>query len=501
MTPSLDSGLLDLRTLKLHLGMRDLLATAMIIALSSVAAFALTPDLGEVAGALIFVLGITLAGALSGLAAGLIAAVVAFLLYNFYLTEPVLTLRLASGRDIAPLIVFNLCAAVAGVLAGQLKDRAQAASRSNRQLSGLLRISQALQLAARVKDVAVALSEVAPAELGMRIALFGPRGDGLAPLDEQPRPGAWRDLAAAAITDEAVRDGMLVAYRLDGSQGLIGVMLVEQADSAPLEPAFAAALVNLAALALERAALSERIAETRAAARTEELKTALLSSVSHDFRTPLTAIAASASSLIDYREQLDLETSLRLLRGIVEECERLNRYTGNLLEMSRLEAGQSPTDLQILSVSELLGAAIQRVRPRAGKRRIVRAPGDADLLVRADAALFDLVLANVLDNAILYSADGSRIEIETREDDGHCRIAVADEGQGIPAADIDRVFDRFHRVRRPAHSPPGSGLGLAIARGFVEALGGTIAASTPGIGDTGTRIVIRLPLAEETLRA
>lgn len=498
-----DPGRFDFRNLHLTISRRDGLITAIIVGLSSAAAFAAKPSLGDVAGALFLVLGITIAGALSGLAAALLAALAAFLLYNFYFAEPVLTLRIATGADIAPLIVFNLCAVVAGVLAGRLKDRAQAASHSNHQLAGLLDASETLQSALRIPDIAAALADPMPGETGMRVRLFRIRGAELEALGPQDCSGRWT--AAARLCQEndvaSARHDGLAAHRLVGSEGSIGVMVVEQLGDDPLKPAFMSGLTNLVALALERATLSEIIAESRAAARTEELKTALLSSVSHDFRTPLTAISASASSLIDYRDQLDRETSTRLLRGIVDECDRLNRYTANLLEMSRLEAGETPRRLQILSVSEMLSTVVQRVRHRAGGRLIKRVLGGADLLVQADAALFELVLVNVLDNAILYSEDGTRILIECEAQGGFCRVSVADEGKGIPPDELERVFERFYRVHRAEPSRRGSGLGLAIARGFVEALGGTIEATTPGIDGRGTRIVIRLPLAEGEMAA
>jgi two-component system sensor histidine kinase KdpD len=495
MTSVFNADRISLASLRPQLDLTGLLATALIVLVSSLAAFATTPALGEAASALIFMLGITLAGAFFGLTAGLLAAVSAFLLYNFYLTEPVLALRLATGRDVAPLVVFNLCAIVTGVLAGRLKDRAQAANRSNRNLSTLLGASQALQRAVRPQDVAVSL-EAAAEQLGLRIGLLALRGEALVPLNAAADDGAWLAIAEQALhaADGHAGAGTIVAHRLEGSEGPVGVMVVEGAPER-FDAASMAALANLIALALERAMLSERIAESRAAARTEELKTALLSSVSHDFRTPLTAISASASSLIDYRDQLDEPTSLRFLRGIVDECDRLNRYTANLLEMGRLEAGQGTSRRQILSVGDMLGTVIQRVRGRAGNREIVRVSGAVDPLVSADASLFELVLVNVLDNAVIYSADGSRIEVDCVERDGFCRITIADEGQGIPEADLERVFERFHRVIRPEPSPRGSGLGLAIARSFVEALDGDIVAQTPGIGTVGTRIVIRLPVA------
>ncbi|CCW19712.1 Osmosensitive K+ channel histidine kinase KdpD [Sphingobium indicum BiD32] len=288
------------------------------------------------------------------------------------------------------------------------------------------------------------------------------------------------------------------AYRLDSSEGFEGAILFEYGSSPPPGRAFMSALANLVALAVERASLSESNAEVRAQTRTEELKTALLSSVSHDFRTPLTAISASASSLIDFREQFDAAAAARLLRRIVDECERLNRYTANLLEMSRLEAGQSLARRQTLEIMETLTAIIQRVRPRAGNRHIERHLGDGHLLVSVDAAMFELVLINLLDNAILYSEVGTRITVEACRNENWCTISIADEGWGIPEADLERVFTRFYRVPRSEPSPRGSGLGLAIARGFVEALGGRIGAQSPGPSGRGTVITISLPLAEET---
>ncbi len=493
-----EPGIFDRRNFRFTLGRRELLVTAIIIILSSATAFWAKPALGEVAGALIFVLGIIIAGASCGLAAGILAALAAFLVYNLYFAEPVLTFRLATGSDIAPLVVFSLCAIVAGVLAGRLKDRAWAASRSNRQLANLLEASQTLQSALRVADVASSLARSGVGTSGLTVQLFRTRDTALAPVGSSAPDPRWE--AAAHLCREAgatrvVHQG-LTAYNLVGSDGPIGVLVVDQSGTDMPDPAVASGLASLVALALERATLSEMIAESRAAARTEELKTALLSSVSHDFRTPLTAISASASSLIDYRDQLDTDTSLRLLRGIVDECDRLNRYTANLLEMSRLEAGEASRHLQTLSVSDMLSTVTQRVRPRAGGRLIQRVLNGADLLVNADAALFELVLVNVIDNAILYSEDGTRIMIESGQEGVLCRIAIADEGQGIPEEELDRIFERFYRVARSEPSPRGSGLGLAIARGFVEALGGSIVAERPGIGDRGIRIVIRLPIAE-----
>lgn len=483
---------------RLHLDRIELLTTAAVLALSAFLAFAVHP-VGEVASALVFVLGITIAGALCGLSAALIAALAAFLIFNFYLTEPALTFRIATGSDVAPLIVFNLCALVSGVLAGQLKDHAQAARTSNLQLNSLLALSQELQAAQRLSDVVTTVERAAHRILGASIALYRVDGDTLHGLSAAAADARALEFARRVNAEPggSLIEAPLIGRRLKPGEDASVLLVLEAMRPDGIEPAFLEAIGNIVALALERAALSEQITETRAVARAEELKTALLASVSHDFRTPLTAISASASSLVAYGERFDPETSMRLLRGIVEECERLNRYTANLLEMSRMEAGGQAQPLQVLSAAEMAAAALQRVRSRAGTRDIRLQFPEEDLLVAANPALFELVLINILDNAILYSGEDAQVEIAIRAEDGACRIDIADSGQGIPEAALPRIFDRFYRAgKNETAGGRGSGLGLAIAKGFVEALGGTIHATVPGLDRRGTRIIIRLPFAE-----
>jgi Osmosensitive K+ channel histidine kinase len=479
-----------------------LLAAAIVLPSWFIAIFG-QPELGRAPAALFFVLGIIICGASGGLGAALAAATAAFLLYNFYLVEPVQSLQITTGHDVIPLFLFSLCALVAGFLAASLKERAKAADHSNRQLSSLLEISQSLQSALRVSDIATALDDHLAATVGTTPTLFLIRDGTFAAAERAPDSNARLNLVKKAqeLSENPREAEDCTVYRLDSSAGFEGAMLFQHGPSRRLDNAFMSALANLIALAVERAALSESSAERRAQDRTEELKTALLSSVSHDFRTPLTAISASASSLIEFREQLDPTATVRLLRGIVSECDRLNRYTSNLLEMSRLEAGQSLARRQTVGVAEMIGAVVQQVRLRAGQRQIVRRSIDEDLLVTVDAAMFELVLVNVLDNAIIYSEDGTSILLDVKRDHNCCAIIVWDEGQGIERDDLEKIFTRFYRGARARSSPHGSGLGLAIAKGFVEALGGHIRAESPGPNGRGTVITIILPLAAETSAA
>lgn len=473
------SAIFTVRNLRLRITGRELLLTLSIIAAASAVAFVVRPWKGEVTGALIFMLGITLSGAICGVASAVMAALAAFFLYNFYFAEPVLVFRIENGVDVAPLIVFSLCAIVTGVLAGRLRDYAEAADRSNAQLISLLGTSRALQTAVRLEDIQAALSRVATAGADFSVQLFQATPDRLV----EPHPG------------EQGHDPAL--YSLTGSTGPVGSMLVAGASAVYPERAFMEAFASVVALAVERAALMDEITESRASARTEELKTALLASVSHDFRTPLTTIRASASSLIEYRDQLDPQTALGMLRGIVDECERLNRYTANLLELSRLETGLVATHFQHLVVSDVINSVLQRMRPRFGNREIIRKFRHGDLLVTADTALFELALVNIFDNAIAYGEDGTRVLIECESDGADCLVSVSDEGRGIEPHQIDKIFDRFYRAAGQGQAPRGSGLGLSIVKGFVEALGGSVRAETPGIDGKGTRIVIRIPAIRE----
>lgn len=483
---------LSIQRLGEHLNARAVLFTALIVIATSTVAVYSEPYTGLVASALVFVLGVMAAGALYGLLMALVAALAAFLIYNFFLTEPFLSFRMATSRDAAPLVAFNLAALIAGMMAGRLQDRARAAQRSNLQLASLLDASEALQSAVRPIDIASQLAGNAP------LRVFRAREGRLEPLGEATMP--WWDIATKLWKSNrpTLSEEGMIAVLLRGSTGPIGVLVVsrEDGDEGITQPAYLTALANLLGLALERAQLSETITEARAAARSEELKTALLSSVSHDFRTPLAAISASASSLIDYRDHIDASTRDQLLRSIVDECEWLNRYTANLLEMSKLQAGAAVSHAQVLEAADILASALQRVRPRLGARQVERSWPRVPILVRVDASLFELVLVNVLDNAIAYSDDGTRIEVTLTEDGPNAVIDIRDEGSGIPPEDLGRVFDRFYRVARSDKGPRGSGLGLAIAKGFVEAFGGHISAAVPGIGERGTHISIRLPMAE-----
>lgn len=475
------------------------LTPVIIFIVTSLLAVVLKPLLdGQVSSGLIFVLGITLIGANSGLTPALIASVLSAAIFNFFLADPVLTFRMTTGEDLAPPIIFTACAVVSGLLAGRLKDKTFQLGRTNLQLESLLETSRMLQAAPDVTAIEAALATTVPGRLGFRLSLYGIKDGAPLALSASARSPEALDLARQAICGESiVRKGETATFRLDGSRSCVGALVIENVRGATVDPAFLEALASLVGLALERALFASLIADAEANVRTEELKSALLSSVSHDLRTPLTAISASASSLIEFGSRFDTETSHALLKGIVDECERLNRFTANLLELSRLQAGGPGIAGQVLSVNDVVRSVVQRLRPRFGTREIAVSATDPDILVNADTALFELAVTNVIQNALIYSNPDTPVLVESARDRDCCVLTVTDQGRGIPDNEKTRVFDRFYRSKGSKTLPQGSGLGLAIAKGFVEAFGGSIDLISPVIGGKGTTVKITLPIVDE----
>lgn len=471
---------------------------AAIFALTASLVVLLKPLLdGEVSSGMLFMLGITLVGAQSGLVPALIAAVLASAIFNFFLADPVLTFRMSRGEDLAPPVIFTACATISGLLAGRLKDKTFLLRRTNLQLESLLDASRLLQAAPDLSAIRAALSSTVPSRLGLELFLFEGR-DASVPAGPRDQVSELESLASKAIAAQAlVHEGEMLACPLVGAPSCVGAIVIQGTTGARVDPAFLQALASLVGLALERTHFASVIADAEAASRAEELKSALLSSVSHDLRTPLTAISASASSLLEYGKRLDDQTSHALLQGIVDECNRLNRFTANLLELSRLQSGSVSIPGQVLSVADVMRSAVQSVRVRFGDRDIRIVPPPEDMLVTADSALFELAVTNVIQNALLYSAADTPVVIQCEHDAASVSLVVTDQGCGIPSSDLPRVFDRFYRVKRSESSPQGSGLGLAIAKGFVEAFGGSIEIRSPVQDGQGTSVTIWLPVLQE----
>ncbi|HEY1736181.1 MAG TPA: ATP-binding protein, partial [Methylovirgula sp.] len=252
------------------------------------------------------------------------------------------------------------------------------------------------------------------------------------------------------------------------------------------------ALLDQAALAIERVNLVADVERARIAVETERLRSALLTSISHDLRTPLASILGAATSLKSYDAVLDQTAKGELVSTIQDEAERLNRFIGNLLDMTRLEAGAIEPQGDLVDLGDVVGSALGRAA-KVLTDHLIEVELDPNLpLVKVDPVLLEQVLFNLLDNAAKYTPQGTKVLMRAQREGSSVRLDIIDEGKGIPDADRERIFDKFYRIQAADRKRAGTGLGLAIGRGFIEAMGGAITV-TNRTDRSGAIFTIRLP--------
>ena len=464
---------------------RHILALGIFLLATGIAALA-SEWSRPVTAAIVYLFGVIAIAGLQGVRGGIVAAIAVSLIYNIFLSDPIYRFTLSTAEDLVPLLAFNLSAVASGLLAGQLKDRAQAAESASRRVQALFEVSKVLQAAVRLTDIPPAARRFTRAD----VEIYLVRENAVQAVESDvSRPLV--DKLLRAETQSLLESGF-IAYRLAAPAGLLGVAVIELPHEGVWESqADLEALINLLSITVERCLLLEAASEAELIRRSESFKTSLLSSVSHDMRTPLSAIAASASSLSRFGSDLADETKADLLNMIVEQCDRLDRYTGNLLNLTRLQAGVDRSHFVTCDAVEVLGAAILRARSLKAVQRIEKIFALPSAIVGADPVMLEQVFFNVLENAVRYSPPEAPIRVEVSSYEGCVEVKVVDSGPGIPAEDLSRVFERFYRGGVSAGTD-GSGLGLSIAKGFTEAFGGTILAESSEHG--GARIRIRLPL-------
>lgn len=317
------------------------------------------------------------------------------------------------------------------------------------------------------------------------------------PVQSELATRAWQTGEGTGTISAA--PGAILFFPLLSGGRTTGVLGIRPAGNTwlydPKRRVFVEILTAMIAAAMEREAFAKEAAEANAARRHEELYTALLSSISHDFRTPLASIIGASETLSLPGAIFSEETRKDILSMIREEAERLNRFVGNLLDMTKLEAGHLNLNLERIEVVDIIGTALHRLkRTLEGRRTIVdiepRLP-----MIRADFVLIEHVLTNLMENAIKYSPADRPIRIHVHQHGGESVISVIDEGKGIPTEEQEKIFEKFHRVQQGDIRSAGTGLGLSICKGIVEAHGGKIYAVSPVTEGRGTMISFSLPIA------
>lgn len=463
---------------------------------------------------MIFIVAVVLVASRTRMAAAVLAAALCFLAYNFFFIEPRYTLLIGAGRGVATVFLFLLAALVAGRLASKLRMQVLALRAANAHATALQDLSRQLASAADLGQVVRAGREAFKRALGLdawlRIGGQDHLSQGVPAPDAKALAAAeWsqrNQQPAGRHTDTLNSSDWWFLPMLDEREtlGVVGLRLGEGAPKPGIEQrALAEAMAHEIAQAIVRTRLVDDLENARVGNETERLRSALLSSVSHDLRSPLAAIIGAASSLDNYAASLGAEDRHALLETIRLEGERLDRYIQNLLDMTRLGHGGLTLNRDWIGVDELIGSAVarlQRYQPSA-RFDIAIAPDAGPIWVHP--ALIEQALFNVLENAAKFSPPGDAVRIDAKpvEDVSGpmprraLRIDVADRGPGIPEDERKRIFDVFYSVERGDRGREGTGLGLTICQGMIGAHGGSVEA-LPGPDGRGTTIRITLPSIE-----
>ncbi len=487
---------------------RPYFITTALVALAIPVAMGLHSLLGITNVALVFLTAVLIGAALHGLGPSLFACVVATLAYNFFFLPPLYTFTIADPENVVALFFFAVVALVASNLAARVRGQALAARQRARVTDDLYQFSRKLTVAVTLDDLLWATAHQIALMLKVRVVLLLPEGDtvtvraGFPPedmLDDADLAAAkwcWEKDHEAGRGSDTLPGAKWLFLPLRTGRGPLGVVGIIRDEPGPLlapdQQRLMDALADQAALAIERINLARDLHLTRLQAETDRLRSALLTSISHDLRTPLASILGSATSLRSQDAILDQPTKDTLLNTIVDEADRLNRFIGNLLDMTRLESGALTPRTSLYDLSDVIGAALQRAGKILADHRVTLDLAPNLPMLALDMVLFEQVLFNLLDNAAKYAPTGSLITIQAYENGNSVVLRIMDEGDGIPVTDTGRVFEKFYRAggdRRRA----GTGLGLAICRGFIEAMHGTITASNRA-DRPGAVITISLPV-------
>jgi two-component system sensor histidine kinase KdpD len=442
---------------------------------------------------LVFLTAIVGVAVWQGLGPSLLASILSSLSYNYFFLPPIYTFTISDPTNVAAFVIFALLSVVISNLAARGRIYSVAAQERVRSVEQLHAFSRKLASAGTLDDVLWATVYQIASMLRVNVVLLLPEDgtialkagyppeDHLEAADLAAATWAWEKERPAGRDSDTLPGAEWLFIPMRTSRGLIGILGITREAQGPLVRAdqrrLLDALADQGALAIERAQLVGRVEQDRRTAETEQLRTALLTSISHDLKTPLASILGSAGTLRDLSGKLDENEKQELTETIIEESERLNRFIANLLDMTKLESGAVAPNLAAYEVSEIIGTALSRASKIMAAHTLEVEIGNGNPTVLVDPVLLEQALFNLLDNAAKYSERGTKIRIQSWRDNEWIQIQVLDEGPGIPSDELTYIFDKFYRVRKSDSVRAGTGLGLAISKGFIEGMHGRIVAA------------------------
>ncbi|TGP54118.1 sensor histidine kinase KdpD [bacterium M00.F.Ca.ET.230.01.1.1] len=459
--------------------------------------------------AIVLLLSVLTSAVTCGLWPALYACFISALGFNYFFLEPRYTLTIRDPESIVAFMVFLVVAVIASNLTARVQRQAVAARSRARATEDIYSFSKKLAGAGTLDDVLWATAFQIASMLKVRVVLLLPESgtitvkagyppdDTLAEADIAAARWAWEHNRAAGRGADTLPGAKRLYLPLRTGRTAIGVVGLDNDKQGPLltpeQQRLLDALADQAAVAIERVQLVADVDRAKLEAEADRLRSALLTSISHDLKTPLAAIMGAAGTLKEFAPALPEKDRAELLSTVVSESERLNRFIANLLDMTRIESGAMEPNYALHYVGDIVGSALNRAQTITVEHTIeTDIPADLPML-RLDPVLFEQALFNLLDNAAKYASPGSSIRLQAWVDNGAVILQVMDEGPGIPPDDLERIFDTFYRVRKRDQVRAGTGLGLSISRGFIEAMGGTIAAANR-TDRAGAIFTIRMPV-------
>jgi len=481
---------------------------------------------------IVFLTAVIFSATAYGFAASLFASIFSVVFFDFFFVSPTFSFSLGSPDKVLLVILFVLVSGITSNLAGRLRDQAEAAQVKEGESRALFQLMRDIATSDTPEDTYEAVARQAGGLFDAETVVLVPHGSKALPIqpadqESEGDPNAKRQTESGTLQPvypahsglssddiEAARwsftnkqecgcgtDKFSVLENffqpLITANGVVGVLGVKHFDRSLMKQQRFQRLLDsvcrLAAVGVERARQAQELENARVVSQTASLRSALLSSISHDFGTPLASVIGSASSLLSYGDRYTPDVVHDLLSTILEEAERLNKFVNNLLQMTRVESGALVPSLQLTDVDDLVGTVLDNAHRRVEQYELYVDVAERLPLVNIDFVLMETVLLNLLDNACKYSQPETAITIKAYTEGESVVIDVKDEGEGIASKDLGAVFDKFFRVKARDRKVAGTGLGLAICRGILEGQGGTIEALSDGIS-RGTTMRIRLPV-------
>lgn len=471
----------------------------MVVVLITLLAIKLNAYLPHTSLLLLFMTGVVVVSSQTSLGPSLFSSVLSFLSFNFFFTEPYYTLDVIHRSDIAALILFLLVSVVTGNLASRMRQAISRYDFALKDLNHFYSFSQKMTSALNKEGVLALLQKNVQSLCDAPVSVIcrNQQGDyeAIPSHSEMPDKAVLHSLWQTGTPAPGDTTAGWTFFASAFNKEVMAVIAIKGSASGDLINS-CQTLADLAALALQRIKLFQDLEQAKVSSETEQLRSALLSSVSHDLRTPLASVIGSASTLIELHAQIDEDKQVMLLKSILNESERLDRHIQNLLDMTRFGQGKVSLKRDWVDMQDIISSALGRLEMVLKNCQVSVDIQESSPIINVHGLLIEQALLNIIDNAARFSPDDGDINISLYRNAGDMVIDIEDQGPGIADEEKNRIFDMFYSLNQgDQHQRSGAGLGLAIAQGMVSAHGGKIEALNKQEGP-GALMRMTLPWAQ-----